>query len=445
MKTKNKTKYEEVDRLEFFENFKKYGLEDNNPPLDLIKTGTEFIREKLTDKKYQLQLDTADLDFLAIEMSGIALTIQAFALNCLKIELRERAPINILQAHPDIKFKEAKFYKFNSQIEIKTEDDKYSEIVNKLYHLNEIDPTLVKNISINIETTKSLRVEMEQLDLQEDINILLSKEKKGELSKEDKIELKSLQEKLKATPSTEKVNRLSEQFVISPYLHKEIISALTRFFENITGHIENHTYLNARKDWAEKIIYNYSIDAILPYLRKYVYPTNQNYDDLKYQRQESPKNEELHFIALVLVTASILPTEEEYPKSTFVRENGVRYINPEDQDTFFKKDKTKKKRDRDYSARMIDILKESYQQITKGNKETKQKERERKAEQEEKDEQAKRERKQALKNGQPPNSPTKLKQPKQKEEYPYYQGYSGYYNINEIVSLNSQEIQRTLP
>jgi len=418
MNTKNRTKRQRDYRLEDFENFRAFGLEED-PPVSLIEKVSEFILQEFKFGKYELQLVPNELDFVAHEMSTMALAIQAFAINCLKITPLENAPVNVTHEIKAVKFKENIFMNFDALAEIKKADDKYFDVVNKLYHLKEINPTLVKNISVKIELTKDLDIELEKQDFKEDINILVSYKKRRKLSGEEEITLSKLQEKLRLL-SQDKRNNLTQEFDIPVYLHNETISNLTQLIENLTGNIAMHTNLNARKDWAEKIILNFSIDAIIPYLRKYIYPTARNYSDIKYAKQQEPKKEEFRIIALILTAAGILPTEDVYPTSKFVRKNGTRPVNPDDQDAYFKKAKINKKRNRDYQPRMIEVLKETYQQAAKEN----------------------------IKVAKSFNPITPKEQPQKssvKEGYPYYQGYSGYFNIKDIITPFSQELQRILP
>ncbi len=401
MKIRKKIKHKGTYRLEEFENFKSFGLE-GTAPKQLIDKASKFLREELSEEKYGLRLATKELDFIANEMSRMAIAIQAFAINCSKITPLNRAPINISHGYPEIKFKQNVFVNtdFNTIIKAK---DKYLDLVYKLYHLNEIDPTLVKKITVKIELNKSVEIEIERLDLQEDINNLLYLKNKRKLSTEEKTTLSQNQNKLTATPDPKKVKKLNEEFTIPSQMHNETISILTYLIENLTAYIDLYSDLNARKDRAEKAVYNLSIDAILPYLRKYIYPTDKIYDDIKYDKQEAPKTEEFLIIALILVTAGILPTEEEYPYSKLKRKNGTRPVQKRYFDRILKEETKQIKRNRSYSTRMIEIVEDSYKKANKDKKD------------------------------------------KGKEEYPYYQGYTGYYNLKKITTPFNQKLQRTLP
>ncbi len=291
MKRKSNSRKVRVYRLDEFENFRNYGLE-TNPPMHLIDKAFKFLREELNKEKYKLHLAFKELDFIANEMSRMALAIQAFVINCSKITPQKGAPVNISLECPEIKFKKNVFVKADFSTIIKAKD-KYSKIIDRLDYLNEIDPTLVKNISIKIELNKNLEIEVEKLQSQREINNLSYFEKLKELSKQKKTELRSerlkLQEKLTASPDPEKSKKSNDEFNIPPQLHGETISILTYLVENLTGHIALYSDLNARKDHAENVICNLSIDAILPYLRKHIYPTDKNYNDRKYFKQEEPK------------------------------------------------------------------------------------------------------------------------------------------------------------
>lgn len=304
-------KKQSINLSRHFSNLIKLGLDQELPRGQIVKGKNHLLPILREHSKRLLLNEVIDLEKLAEELSELAIHIQAFAFNCLKLAPLTDAPINIADKDK-FRFKKAKLLSRSDYVDDKKYSRKALDFVHKLYYLNEFGyekgNDLLRSISVKLEPKGLINNKKEE--------ILIAG---------------------------------NESFKLPPSLHEEFIRDLTALVEKFTGRIDMYKDLHARKDFGSQIIIAILKESCEPYFRKSIYKAGKT--NIKF-----PSDPEALLLAFVLVTAGILPTETEYNMQPI--RNGRRKVYAKTTHPELGKIDKKTKVDKDYERPYITRIRE---------------------------------------------------------------------------------------
>ncbi|MBX2956819.1 MAG: hypothetical protein KF846_11715 [Cyclobacteriaceae bacterium] len=243
------------------------GLDQELPKNQIVK-GRDYLNSIL--QKYSEDTGikgTEEIVQLADELSKLAVVIQAFAYNCLRVIPHPEAAVDVTDK-TKYKYREARLMSLDEYRESKKYRDKIFKNLNKLDVIN----ARLKSAS---DTLKSISV---TLNLHSPIE-------------EDGVD-----------PEID----LTETLKLPHAIHYEFLMSLETLLEKYVGRVDMYKDLIARKDLDRRIIIEVTKESSATYLRD-IFPD---------QKQATfPTKSEALIIAFVLVAAGILHGEKEYYKN----------------------------------------------------------------------------------------------------------------------------------
>jgi hypothetical protein len=262
-------KKESINLNKYFSGLIELGL-DQELPTDQIGMGKKYLFPILKKYSNKLRLNKrTNLEALTEELVEIAIYIQAFAFNCLKLDPLTGAPINIAD-RSKFKFKKARLLSQADYVSNQKHSKNAFDFVQKLYYLNESGydkgHDLLKRISIKLEPKNLIN------------------------DKKEKIVIAG-----------------NQNYKLPPTLHEEFVRDLSVLIEKFTGRIDAYKALQARKNFDSQMVITIFKEAFMPYLRETFYTGKKH-------RRQFPSNEEALLMAWILVLAGVLPAETEYDK-----------------------------------------------------------------------------------------------------------------------------------
>lgn len=253
----------------YFSSLINLGL-DQELPQDQVDNGRNFLINILQEHSDKTEMqDIEQIIQRADELSRLAIVVQAFAFNCLKMMPHADAAVDVTDK-TKYRYKEARLMSLDEYRESKKYRDKVFNDLNKLDALisarlrSATDP--LKNISVTLNLHTAIA--------------------------EDGIDPGIISK---------------EPIKLPPALHDEFLKSLETLFEKYVGRVDMYRDLTARKDFDRRLVIEIVKESSAPYFREYIY-TNRN-------QETFPTKKEALVIAFVLVAAGVLRGAKEYYKN----------------------------------------------------------------------------------------------------------------------------------
>jgi len=253
----------------YFSNLIDLGLSQELPQHQIDK-GRDFLINILQEHSDKTGIKgSEELVQRADELSKLAIVVQAFAFNCLKMVPPADAPINVADK-VNFKYREARLMSLDEYRESKKFYDKTFKSLNKLDALISARKRFLTDPLKSVSVTLNLHNPIEENGV------------------DPKIEV-------------------NETVKLPSVLHDEFLKSLDTLLEKYVGRTDMYRDLIARKDFDRRLVIEVIKESSRSYMREHIFNSET--------KEIFPSKKEALIIAFVLVTAGILPGAKEYYKS----------------------------------------------------------------------------------------------------------------------------------